>query len=654
MRDLKASKKLRRMSGFARFYMNLIGLSLVTVLYGLTPFAAPQQVAYAQSVSESVTQSGGQSSIDFLKNLMGGDEIQPQYLTVDEAYQVGLVALDSSKVQARFTIADGYYLYRDKTKFSSNSEGLTVGDLLLPEGELKTDAFFGEQQVYYQELVVEVPVSADEISLGAAVSVTVNYQGCAEQGICYPPMEKNISFFLPGISDANAMATDDGASERFDPDSVSGPELKQDFWWPIVLAFVAGIALTFTPCVLPLIPILTSIVAGQEGRSSNLKTALLSICYVLGTAVTYTAVGVFAGLTGSQLQAYFQNPWGIGVVVIILVGLSLSMFGLFQVQMPVSIQSALQSRLRRLKGGVVGGVFLMGIISALIVGACVSPVLMAVLGLAIERADPVLGGAIMFSLAIGSGVVLIAIGFGAAFLLPRAGVWTQSIKYAFGVMLLGVAIYILGALPAVPVLYLWALLLIVSAVYLGAFRLTPDAPGGWAMFWKGIGVFVLIWGVLALIGAMFGSRDILRPINFAGLAQYTQNGSAQPLPSGAEHSLFVRVSSAAELDAQLTKAKTAGKPVVLDYYADWCVDCVRMEKTTFSDPNVRQALGNFVMLQVDVTDPRNTQTNDLKMRYGVYGPPAMLFFDPEGNEIGGLRKYGYMNSREFIRHIGSI
>jgi len=293
-------------------------------------------------------------------------------------------------------------------------------------------------------------------------------------------------------------------------------------------------------------------------------------------------------------------------------------------------------------------------ISALIVGACVSPVLMAVLGLAIERADPVLGGAIMFSLAIGSGVVLIAIGFGAAFLLPRAGIWTQSIKYAFGVMLLGVAIYILGALPAVPILYLWALLLIVSAVYLGAFRTTADEQGGWGILWKGIGVFVMIWGVLALIGAMFGSRDILRPINLAGLAQYTQGGNAETVHLGSEHSLFIRVSSAVELDEQLAMAKNTGRPVMLDYYADWCVDCVRMENTTFSDPKVRQVLNNFVMLQVDVTDPRNTQTNDLKKRYGVYGPPAMLFFNADGDEIGALRRYGYMGPDEFVDHVSKI
>lgn len=615
----------------------LISLWLAVGLFG----------AYAQSQAEF----NEQSNVDFLKNLLDGAQTQQTFLTVEEAFQLEVVALNTEELWATFTIADGHYLYRDKTKFSSPSSDVQIGEVLLPEGKLKTDAYFGEQQVYYQQLIAEVPFTVVDNSPKSEVDVTVNYQGCAEQGICYPPMEKSFTVSLPGINDANASEARSEGSDSLVTSQNSEQDVEQNYLWPILLAFLAGLALTFTPCVLPLIPILTSIIVGQEKQLSRMRAGLLSITFVLGTAVTYTAVGVFAGLTGSQLQAYFQNPWGIGVVVIILIALSFSMFDLYQLQMPASIQAKLQSRLSRMKGGVLGGVFLMGIVSALIVGACVSPVLMAVLGLAIEQADPVLGGAIMFSLAIGSGVMLIAIGFGAAFLLPKAGVWMDGIKHAFGVILLGVAIYILGALPAVPVLYLWAMLLIVSAVYMGALRTLPNEQKGWQILWKGVGVFVLIWGVLALIGAMSGSRDILRPINFASLNQYSQGGGSSLSNHDSEQTLFTRVSSIDDLDRELGIAQSSGRPVMLDYYADWCVDCIRMENNTFSDQRVRRVLAKFVMLQVDVTDPQNKKTEDIKKRYGVYGPPAMLFFNAEGDEINALRKYGYMDPDEFMDHI---
>jgi len=370
--------------------------------------------------------------------------------------------------------------------------------------------------------------------------------------------------------------------------------------------------------------------------------------------VTYTAVGAVAGATGDQLQAYFQNPWAIGIVVAILVLFSLSLFGLYNIQLPAGLQTTLQARAGRFSGGAMGGVFAMGLISALIVGACVSPVLIAVLGLAIERADPVLGGAIMFSMAMGSGVILIGLGFGGAFLLPKSGPWMEHVKQAFGVMLLGVAIYIMGALPAVPVLYLWGGLLIVSSVYLGALQTLPADAGGWRQLWRGIGVIALVWGVLALLGGMSDNRDITRPINLSAIGLFASAaGGANPRSENA-HGLFTRVANLQAVDTGLSRAKAAGKPVMLDYYADWCVDCIRMENSTFADAGVRRALDNFVLLQADVTDPRNPDTNAIKKRYGVYGPPAMLFFDTSGNELRQLREYGYMGTDEFLAHIGQI
>ena len=445
----------------------------------------------------------GVDSLQSLKDLIWSNQEQPEFLHPDEAYRINLQVKNTNALVAQFTIEDGYYLYRDKTRFSSQTDGMSIEKPTLPEGKKKTDEFFGEQVVYYNGFDVELPLvrTTEEVD---EIAVKVDYQGCAEQGICYPPMNKIFTVSLLGIEEAQASHTDDSGSVStsivVEKEASVTPDAS--VLWPVLLAFAAGLALTFTPCVLPMIPILASIVVGQSDDKSKIHGGLLSIVYVLGTTVTYTAVGIMAGATGDQLQAYFQNPWGIGVVVAILVLLSLSMFGLYDIQLPASLQSKLQAQAGRFKGGALGGVFLIGLISALIVGACVSPVLIAVLGLAIERADPVLGGMIMFSLALGSGVILVALGFGAEFLLPKAGPWMEKVKHVFGVMLLSVAIYILGALPEVPVLYLWGILLIVCSVYLGALQTLPEDTSGWRYLWKGLGVFALVWGVLALLGGM--------------------------------------------------------------------------------------------------------------------------------------------------------
>jgi thiol:disulfide interchange protein DsbD len=328
---------------------------------------------------------------------------------------------------------------------------------------------------------------------------------------------------------------------------------------------------------------------------------------VFGTAATYTAVGVTAGATGDQLQAYFQNPWGIDIVVAILVFMSLSMFGLYDIQIPASMQSKLQTQTGRHKGG-----------------------------------------------ALGSGVILIGLGYGASCLLPKAGPWMENVKYVFGVLLLGVAIHMLGALPDLPVLYLWAMLLIVVSIYLGALESLPSGTAGWRDLSKGLGVFVLIWGVLALLGGMTNNRDITRPIDLSTTGLFASAGLRSDLNKDESHIVFTRVSATEEPDKHLSTARTNGRPVMLDYYADWCIDCIRMEKSTFGNQAVVSELSDFVMLQVDVTDPRNPITNAIKKRYGVYGPPAMLFFDTSGNERNELRRYGYMGPEEFLNHVRKI
>jgi thiol:disulfide interchange protein DsbD len=409
----------------------------------------------------------------------------------------------------------------------------------------------------------------------------------------------------------------------------------------MLAAFGSGLLLTFTPCVLPMVPILSSIIVGQGNKSlTKLQAGLLSFSYVVGTTVTYTAVGVTAGATGDQLQAYFQNAWAIGILSLVFVLLALSMFGLYALQMPGFIQSYLQKHVQTIKGGSFFGAFILGLLSALIVGACVSPLLISALSIAISSKDPVLGGAIMFAMALGMGVLLIAMGIGAGFLLPKAGPWMDTVKNIFGVLLLAVAIYLLSALPKVPVLLLWSALLIATAVYLGL-RVAPQGPRPWNYFGKGAGVFLLIWGIFAFIGGLAGNRDVFRPMPV--------NMHLNGLPAVP----FQRVTTLRDLEAYLTQAKATGKPAIVDFYADWCIDCVRLEKATFSDPRVRQKMHGFILLQADVTD-NTPDAKAVKQRLAVLGPPATLFFAAGGEERLDLRFYGFKSADEFLAVLAQI
>jgi thiol:disulfide interchange protein DsbD len=556
-------------------------------------------------------------------------------------------------VLARFQIAPGYYLYRDKISFKAQ-EGGPLGAARLPPGKVHEDETMGRTEVYYDAAEIVVPVETS----GGALKISAQYQGCAEKGICYAPITKTFTLNLaaaPAVADAGAappagMPGTAAAGAKSVAESTGRAAADKGFWGYVVGAFLTGILLTFTPCVLPMIPILSSIIVGEGEGITRARGGMLSISYVLGTAVTYTAAGVVAGATGEQLQAYFQNPWAIGSIALVLVLLALSMFGLYDLQLPSALQSRLTEKSQGIRGGKLGMVFVMGMMAALIVGACVSPLLIAALGVAITTGDPVLGGAIMFAMALGMGVFLIALGFGAGYLIPRAGAWMDRVKYAFGVLLLGVAITLLGALPAVPVLFLWSALFIVTAVYLGAAQALPEDASGWRTLAKGAGVFMLSWGVLAMLGAMQGNRDILQPVTLGGVG----SGSGATIARAEPAHLFTRVGSIAELDQALAKARADRKPVLLDYFADWCTDCVRMEKSTFANPAVRSALERFALLQADVTDSGSEFGKAVKKRFGVFGPPAMLFFGPDGTERKELRRYGYMAAADFLKHVEGL
>ena len=587
--------------------------------------------------------SGIQKLSSLGDSLLGGG--QREFLAPDEAFAYSASIDDNGNIVANWTIADGYYLYKDKFNFKTDTAGVQLGDIKLPKGTMHhgilPDGTEGEVEVYLKTLTVLIPV--DNAPAAGTLSFTAKFQGCADAGICYPPMTKKMDLTVSNnFASKSAAPTTDVVNNETD-------DSENSYLWYVLVAFAVGLGLTFTPCVLPMIPILSSIIVGQsqDGQISKFKGGMLAASYVFGTSVIYTAAGVVAGKSGGQLQAYFQDPWLIGAVSVILVLLALSMFGLFTIQMPAAIQSRMQTKSAGLKGGSLFGVFLMGVLSSMIVGACASPILLSVLIVAIESQDPILGGLIMFSMSWGMGVVLIAIGIGAGALIPKAGTWMDSVKYFFGVLLIGVAIYILAVLPGVPVLLLWGVFFITLGIYLGATQSLPEGVSGWRVFWKGIGTVLLIWGVLSLIGGMQGNRDVMQPVDFNKLSVGSASTADHTTATESAHDLFIQIRSDADLDRELAKAKDAGKPVLIDFFATWCTDCVRMEKSTFADATVVGLMNQYVALQIDVSDPSDPVTSAVQKRLGVYGPPALLFFNKQGQRIKNMDFYGYKDASEF-------
>jgi thiol:disulfide interchange protein DsbD len=526
----------------------------------------------------------------------------------------------------------------------------------MPKGETKVDETLGKMVVYHHDVTLNIPVTRTNLK-PTDITLVANYQGCSEAGFCYPPQTKDMPLSLPEaktVSASNISSTTPSSSSTTGINEEDSN--KRSFLGNLLFAFGIGFLLTFTPCVLPMIPILVSAIVGQSGeKPSKMRSGTLAASYVLGTAVTYSVAGWLAGASGSQLQAYTQNAWGLGIVAGILVVLALSMFGFYEIQMPSAIQSKLQMSSQNVKGGSMFGTFFLGIVSALIVGACVTPLLMLVLGIAIQSGDAVLGASMMFAMAMGMGVVLVTVGVGAGHLLPKAGAWMDIVKYVFGVLLIGVAIYLLTPLQGVPILLLWGAFFIVVGVYMGATQAIPADASKWRYLWKGIGTVLLVWGVLSLIGGMQGNRDVMQPIDLSAISLGGTQGGTATAAVVKPHDLFIQIRSTDQLDAELAKAKAAGKPVMLDFYATWCTECRKLEKATFSRPDVQQILREkFVALQADVEDPQNATTEAIKKRFGIYGPPAILFFDSNGQLRKDLNFYGFKTPSEFIAVLNKV
>lgn len=607
----------------------------------------------------------------FLERLPSfGGTNQPSFLPPDQAFTMDMVVQDAQTLQASFNVTPGYYLYRDKTTVTTKDGGTRISAFDLPRGEMKRDPNFGDIEVFQRSVqaVISLERQADAPD---SVTLNVSYQGCSNEGLCYPPINKTVTLNLPKATPADRSKAVAASISTPPPTTISPAEappaaavpvmqaapspapktenseiaamFKQGSFWLIVSFFFgAGLLLALTPCVFPMIPILSGIIVGRGHKITHMHAFLLSLAYVMGMALTYAAAGVAAGLSGELLSNALQTPWVLGSFSAVFVLLSLSMFGFYELQLPSALQSRLTDTSNKLHGGHLSGVFAMGALSAIIMGPCVAAPLAGALLYIGQTHDAVLGGVALFALALGMGAPLLLIGSSAGVLLPKAGAWMEAVKRFFGVLLLALAIWIVQPLLPISVqMLLWASLLIFTGIYLRALDPLPHNAHAIHKLTKGLAILALLLGVAYMIGALSGARDILQPLGNIGSA------STQPVPTA--H--FVRIKNLAELDAHIAGSK--GKIVMLDFYADWCISCKEMERFTFSDAGVQARMKNAVLLQADVTD-NNEDDKALLKRYTLFGPPAILFFDQQGRELVDHRVIGYQNDVQFAKTLKNV
>jgi thioredoxin:protein disulfide reductase len=566
---------------------------------------------------------------------------EPELLEPDKAFRFSAQLRGARSIEVNYRIAPGYYLYRDKFRFAVVAADAKLGAAQLPEGRKHRDEFFGEVETYRGDLRIVLPLELDG-AFPPALTLTALSQGCADVGVCYVPFEQKAELRLAA---AGGEPSDVSFGQLFGLQQ--GPAGADDariarvfeggFWLVVAFFFGCGLLLSLTPCVLPMVPILSGVIAGTGGAVTRTRGFLIAAVYVLGMAITYAIAGVAAGLSGAMLSATLQSPWVLGAFAAVFVALAGAMFGFYELQLPVALQSRIAEASNRLHGGHLAGVFSMGVLAALIIGPCVAAPLAGALLYIGQSRDVVLGGSALFAMALGMGVPLLAVGASAGALLPRAGPWMVTVNRFLGSLLLAVAIYLVSPfLPLSVQMFLWAALLIVTAIFLRAIDPLPPDAHGFLRFAKGLGIIALLAGVAYLVGAFSGARDLLQPLSGLRVAAGESAHAETP---------FVRVSNAAELDGRIREA--AGRPVMLDFYADWCISCKEMERFTFSDERVRTRFRDMVLLQADVT-ANSAEHLALLRRFRLFGPPGIVFFDREGREIRGLRVIGYQSADRFV------
>lgn len=594
----------------------------------------------------------------------GGDfQQEDDFLPVDEAFVLTSRIADG-RVVWNWSIADGYYLYRHQFNFSArDNSGFSLGEASIPAGKQKFDEYFGDVEVYYNQVEIPLPINAHDIPSG---QIGVRYQGCADAGLCYPPEQAWFSFdgelllpvssgpqfgaAPPGNTSNSIEAAAAGAGVASTASTVTPTEEKalagvlanESLLYALGLFFLAGIGLAFTPCVLPMVPILSSIIVGEGEGISQRKAFTLSLAYVLGMALTYALLGTLVGLFGAQLnlQAALQSPPVLVFFAIVFVVLSFSMFGFYELQLPQSWQNRLNSLGNDQQGGKHASVFIMGSLSSLVVSPCVSAPLAGALIYISTTNDAVLGGGALLALGLGMGVPLMIVGASGGQWLPRTGAWMNNVKAVFGVLLLAVAVWLLErVVPPSVTLALWAALLLGSGVYLGVLDSSPRQ--GWGQFAKATGAFSFVYGVLLLIGAGLGAQDPLKP-----LAPLAGSGAAAGEVSKEEQN-WIAVKSVADVERQIAMSS---KPVLLDLYADWCISCKVMERNVFPKPEVDAELSRFTLLRADVT-ANDATDKALLGQYGLFGPPSFVFFAEDGREMQEVRLQGELGAEAFAAHL---
>ena len=585
--------------------------------------------------------ASAQSIGERLKDLVNpGDDSFSRYgiLEPDQAFRLSAKPVDRATVRFTWVVEQGYYLYRDKFSLVSLTDDVSIDKtaLRIPPGKVKQDESFGEVEVNTGLIVVDAPLVPANDGISNAL-FRVGYQGCKEGSVCYPPQLKEI---VVDLGQTLSAAVQPVSRAQLSVQDRITARLKQGSFVLNVLAFFAfGALLSLTPCVFPMIPILSGIIVGQSGTVTGRRGFLLSLAYVLAMALTYSLLGVLAGTFQVNLQAASQNVWAISAFSLVFVILALSMFGYYELRMPAAIQTRLSSLSQpRQQTGLYSSAA-MGAVSAIIVGPCVAPPLAGALLYISQTGDALLGGAALFSMGLGFGAPLLVIGASAGSLLPRVGAWMEKVKQGFGIIMLGVAIWFLErVIPGAVAMLLWALLVILAALLMGALDRTERTGKAF----KAVGIAGLIYASTLIIGALSGSQDMLRPLaHLAGK------------PAASSSLEFQRIKSAADLDRTLAAAAAAGKFVMLDFYADWCVTCIEMEHDTFTEPEVKRVLSDVILVQADVTR-NDSEDQRLLERFQLFGPPAILFFGTDARELQEYRLIGYVKPEQFLQHLAKL
>jgi len=627
--------------------MKMAVFRLLALVLAVTTSATFFSIASADTFSDG---------IDNIFSKLTGAE-QPEFLDPEEAFIVSAKAVSENIISVQWQIAEGYYLYRDKFQFSikndniGQSDDLTITDVKLPEGKLKNDPDFGNVWVNYHVVDALLTIQRNEDAASTA-ELLVNYQGCKEDVLCYPPISKTLPINLITTAVAETTTGADGSAasksktRQFSEQDAITEHLSDDSVLKNILIFFGfGLLLALTPCVFPMIPILSGIIVGQGSSMTTLRSFYMSLTYVFAMALTYAVLGVIAGSFELNLQAASQNIWVITAFSAVFVFLAFSMFGFYELQLPSSWHSKHSLASGKL-GGTLPGVAVMGVLSAIIVGPCIAPPLAGALLYISQTSDAVLGGMVLFAMGMGMGVPLLVIGTSEGKLLPKTGVWMESIKHMFGVLLLGVAVWFMErVLPGSLALALWSLLFIVTAIYMGALD-RSERQSRWQGLWRGLGLAMLAYGLILMVGAASGGNNMFKPLQ--GLLNKDQAGDVRSSTLS-----FQTIKGVDGLQSVLDQAVNEDKYVMLDFYADWCITCKEMEHEAFSDSRVHQMLSNVILLQADVTENDELDKALLK-KFSLYGPPAILFFNKQGVEEKSHRLVGFMKTDDFLNHVNEV